>query len=269
VRTGDRVQGVVTDRGGDLETRAARLVIGADGRRSIVARRLGLLSFHPRLRKFAIRGYWEGVEALGERGEMHVGGGGYCGIAPLSPTRANVACVLDQREMKEAAGDLEGFYRVALRRRWPRVADRLARAVLFEEPRAIGPLALVARRVSAPGVLLVGDAAGFYDPFTGEGVTQALRSAEAAAEVGDKALAGGPSFDLRLYDRLHRAATEDKFRFNRLMQTVVGHPGLANFVAHRLTARRDLSDQLIGVAGDSLPARTVLGPGFLFRLFLG
>jgi hypothetical protein len=48
-------------------------------------------------------------------GEMHVGGGGYCGIAPLGPREANVAFVLDQSAMAEAAGDLEGFYRQAFR----------------------------------------------------------------------------------------------------------------------------------------------------------
>jgi 2-polyprenyl-6-methoxyphenol hydroxylase-like FAD-dependent oxidoreductase len=84
------------------ETVRARLVIGADGRRSVVARRLGLLREHRSLRKFAVRGYWDGMEGLEALGEMHVGGGGYCGIAPLSPRRANVTFVLDRREM--AAG---------------------------------------------------------------------------------------------------------------------------------------------------------------------
>src|SRR6185369_8215427 len=100
---------------------------------------------------------------LQERGEMHVGGGGYCGIAPLSATSANVTFVLDRARIRDAAGDLPGFYRRTLAC-WPRVAARLAAATLLEPPRAIGPLALVARRLSVPGALLVGDAAGFYDP---------------------------------------------------------------------------------------------------------
>jgi flavin-dependent dehydrogenase len=269
VRARGRVEGVVTERMGTTRSLAARLVIGADGRRSVVARKLGLLSFHPRFRKFAVRGYWEGVDGLEERGEMHVGGGGYCGVAPLSGTRANIAFVLDQREMAGAAGDVETFFRAALRSRWPRISERLAGATLLETPRAIGPLALVARRVSAPGVLLVGDASGFYDPFTGEGVTLALRCAEAAAEAGERTFDGGADATLGLYDSMHRARTEAKFRFNRLLQTVVGRPRLADTVAHRLAARTDLADQLIGVAGDLLPARTVLGPGFLLRLLLG
>ena len=263
------VHGVVMERGRGPETLGARLVVGADGRRSVVARRLGLLSEHPRFRKFAVRGYWEGMEGLEERGEMHVGGGGYCGIAPLTPARANVAFVLDQADMAPSAGDLEGFYRTTIARRWPRIAERLTRATLCDSPRAIGPLALVARRVSAPGGLLVGDAAGFYDPFTGEGVTLALRGAEIASQVAHQALRAARLGDLRLYDRRRRAATEGKFRFNRLLQTVVGRPALANLVAHRLAERPDLADRLVGIAGDYLPARRLLGPGFLLRLLFG
>ena len=62
----------------------SRIVVGADGRRSRIARALGLLAEHKRLCKFAVRGHWEGMQGLTELGEMHVAGAGYCGVAPLS-----------------------------------------------------------------------------------------------------------------------------------------------------------------------------------------
>ena len=221
------------------------------------------------MRRFAVRGYWEGMEGLEELGEMHVGSGGYCGIAPLSPTLANVAFVLDRRDIGPAAGDLEGFYRRMLRTRWPRIAERLDPARLVEGPRAIGPLALVCRRVASPGVVLVGDAAGFYDPFTGEGVTLALRTAELAAEALHGALgagAKGPLPRLLSYERARHAATRDKFRFNRLLQVAVGSPAAANAIARRLARRPDLADRLVGIAGDFVPARAAFGAGFLWDL---
>lgn len=263
------VRGVVVEgRGGEgLERLEARLVVAADGRRSVVARKLGLLREHRTLRKFAVRGYWSGVEGLSDHGEMHVTRGGYCGIAPLDQDEANVTFVLDQRDMGTAGGDLQRFYGRTLGR-WPRVAERLERARLLGPARAIGPLALEAKRVSAPGAVLVGDAAGFYDPFTGEGVTLALRGAELASEVAHRALAAG-STDLREYDRLRHAATRDKFRLNRLLQRVIAWPVAANAVARRLSRRPDLADRLVGIAGDFVPARTAMGPRFLFELMRG
>jgi menaquinone-9 beta-reductase len=258
-----RVTGVVVDdRPGGGELRA-RLVVGADGRRSVVARQLGLLREHPRLRKFAVRGYWSRMAGLGDMGEMHVAAGAYCGVAPLGGGDANVTFVVGRGEMRDAGGDLEGFYRRTLER-WPRLVERLSAATLVGPPRAIGPLALVAKRVSSAGAAVVGDAAGFYDPFTGEGVTLALRGAEILAGVADRVLHGRGT--LAEYDRLRDAATRDKFRLNRRLQAVVAWPALANAVARRLARRPDLADRLVGIAGDFVPARTALGPRFLYDL---
>ena len=125
----------------------ARLVVGADGRRSVVARRLGLLREHRRLRKFAVRGYWDGDGGPGgarrdARGRRRL----LRHRAARPPPRANVTFVLDRRgDGAPPGGDLEGFYRRDARARWPRVAERLARArAAWSRPRAIGPLALEA-----------------------------------------------------------------------------------------------------------------------------
>ncbi len=271
LREGEAVAGVLAEVAGETRPLRARVTAGADGRRSVVARTLGLLREHPRMRRFAVRGHWDDVQGLEDVGEMHVGVGGYCGVAPLSPTLANVAFVLDRSEMAPAAGNLEGFYRDSLRRRWPRLAERLWHARLFEAPRAIGPLALVCRAVTAAGAVLVGDAAGFYDPFTGEGVTLALRTAELAAEAIHTALQrpeAPPLPRLVAYERSRRAATRDKFRFNRLLQVAVGRPDVANAVARRLARRPDLADRLVSVAGDFVPARTAFGARFLLDLLL-
>jgi geranylgeranyl reductase family protein len=265
-----RVKGVLIHDAKGPSRIEARLVVGADGRRSVVARRLGLLREHRTWRRFAVRGHWHGMQALGPWGEMHgSANGGYCGVAPLGPDRANVTFVLDRCEMADASTGLESFYRRQLWTRWPRLADRLQKAELITPPKAIGPLALVTRRLSVPGALLVGDAAGFYDPFTGEGVTLALRSAELAATVAGRALTLNTTDDLSAYDRLRHAATRDKFRLNRILQYVVSWPSLADAVARRLAGRPDLADRLVGIAGDLVPARSAFGPKFVWDLLTG
>jgi len=267
-----RVEGVTMTcpDGSSAEVRA-RVVVGADGRDGVVARALALRIGH-RMRRFAVRGHWDGVLGLTDSGEMHVARGGYCGLAPLSASRANVAFVLDRHEMLGAGGDVEGFHRREIARRWPHLAERLSRATLLEPPRAIGPLAVRARALWAPGAVLVGDAAGFYDPFTGEGITLALHSARLAARAIDRALdtttAAGADLALREYARTRHADTRDKFRFNHLLQLAVGWPEAGNRVARRLARRPDLADRLVGIAGDFVPARDVLSARFLFDLLL-
>ena len=65
---------------------------------------------------------------------------------------------------------------------------------------------------------------------------------------------------------LFRSATIGKFRINRLFQQVMAWPALAEAVAARLSRQPHLADRLVGIAGDFIPAGTVLGPRFLWNL---
>jgi flavin-dependent dehydrogenase len=128
----------------------------------------------------------------------------------------------------------------------------------------MGPLAY---QVSAPahgGVLLVGDAAGFYDPLTGEGVFSALRGAELAAETAGRALTRGDLSvaGLAEYRETRRAVFGDKQVFTRALKFVVARRRLANFVAHALARRQELLDLTLGVVGDFVPPRALLSRVF-------
>jgi hypothetical protein len=120
----------------------------------------------------------------------------------------------------------------------------------------------------AAGVLLAGDAALFIDPFTGQGIYLALRSAEMAFEVGAAALAAGCTSAGRLaaYDRWRRSEFGSKVRLSRLLQGVLYRPWLAREVAATLRRDRRSAQRLIGVIGDYRPAGDLLRPGLLTRL---
>jgi flavin-dependent dehydrogenase len=126
--------------------------------------------------------------------------------------------------------------------------------------RALGPLA---HRVEPPrvgGVLLAGDAAGFYDPFTGEGVFTALRSAELAAETIVRALRSGDTSARALgaYAEARRQAFRGKERVTRALQVVIAHRRPANLACRALARRPQLLDALLGVFGDYVPPRALV-----------
>ena len=110
---------------------------------------------------------------------MHFRRGRYIGVAPMPGDLTN-ACVVtaDRRRCAIRRRSLSQTVR-----RDPLLADRFARARAIAAPVCLGPLAVDARRSGVPGLLLAGDAAGFIDPMTGDGLRFAFRGAELAAEA--------------------------------------------------------------------------------------
>jgi len=249
-----------------------RLLVGADGRNSFVARRLGMRRPEPRHRKWAVMAHLRGGEAAADHGEMIVTPYGYCGINPLPGGIANVCVVVEGGDLARVAGGgsgLAGYLRDRIASH-PLTRARLLGAEIAAGPWAAGPLACRAVRSVDDSVLLVGDAAGFYDPFTGEGIGMALRGAELAAEVLAGALRSGRSgrSALQPYETERRRAFRSRLRLDRLLQLVLKRPGLTDWVARRLRRDPSLADLLARAAGDTIDATQVLRPGFLARLIM-
>jgi flavin-dependent dehydrogenase len=254
------VRGVrAVDGAGEPLTLRAPLVIGADGRASVVAQRLDCRQPHP-LRRMALVTYVSGVEGCRDYGEIFVDPPDYAILNPLAPDRINLSLVVPLAHAAPWSGRLQAFFDARVRQ-LPHLARRLEGARREAPIRALGPLAF---RVSAPrvgGVLLVGDAAGFYDPFTGEGIFTALRCAELAAETAATALKTGDVSvsSLAAYERARRAAFRDKAWLTRGLQFAVARRRLANVAARTLARRPALLDALLGVIGDFVPPRALLG----------
>ena len=244
----------------------APLVVGADGIRSVVARRLRALERRRGMERIALVAHIGGIEELGPHGEMHVGSGGYCGVAPLGGGIANVAMVLRDARPAIRGRSSEFFWEYL--RRLPHLAPRLDQAKIVRPIMAIGPLSWRARTLSASGALLVGDAGGFYDPFTGQGVYRSLVSARLAAEVARGALASGDvsRHSLMHYDERRRRAFRAGHAVEWLIQWFLGRPSLFERALRRLAADQAMADTLVGVTGDIVPPRRVLSPWFLARL---
>jgi flavin-dependent dehydrogenase len=255
-----RVAGVtaVDAQGRGFEVRAP-LTVAADGRHSVVAARLGLRRPHPRAR-MALVTYVAGLEDCRDRGEIFVDPPDYAILNPVGPDLVNLALVVPLADAAPWSARLEDFL-IARARLLPHLARRLAGTRRVAPVRALGPLAY---RVAPPpvgGVLLVGDATGFFDPFTGEGVFAALRGAELAVETAARALAQGDlsAAGLSGYARARRAAFRDKDRFTRALHAVVGRRRLANLAARLLARRPAVVDLVLGVVGDYVAPRALLG----------
>ena len=244
------VRGAVLRKTGGAASRIrvpAQVTIAADGRRSTLAFALGLASHPAAPRRWAVGAYFEGLDGLDTVGEMHVRGPHYIGVAPIGDGGlANVCLVTPEREGVAApAGLLERHLAAD-----PVLGPRASRARRVTAPSILGPLAVDARAAGAPGLLLAGDAAGFVDPMTGDGLRFAMRGAELAAEVALAAL-DDPGIDAAARLAQARArAFGTKYGVNRLLRRLVGTPRRVSVMAISARIAPGILRQMIRYAGD-------------------
>jgi flavin-dependent dehydrogenase len=252
IDAGAKVAGVVLQsQGGRRREQRAPLVIAADGRESRLARAMGLTHHPVRPRRWAIGGYFEGAAELGTRGEMHVRPGHYIGVAPVPDGLANVCLVMPHRRGQTHWRDPGAALTGALAGD-PTLARRFAQARLVAPPQLLGPMAVDARAAGFPGMLLAGDAAGFIDPITGDGLRLALSGAALAASVAMDVLAGrcDPVRAPSALASRRQATFAAKWRFNRAVRLAVASSGAvtAAAVAARILPRA--FESVIRYAGD-------------------
>jgi flavin-dependent dehydrogenase len=264
---------VVVGEGRDGYEVEARLIVGADGIRSIVARAQGVargtvlrsrtgLTFHVE----------EPAGAVGDAARdarMIVFDGGYVGLAPVPGGRVNVGIVLGGSGWTErlrrdgAAAVVEAVL--------CRIPDAGDDPVTWSAARRCDPIegaAPIGHRVirrHGDGWLLVGDAAGFLDPFTGEGLHRALRSAALATNAIDGALDGDPGA-LARYDRSMSARFRAKDAVSLIVQAFLARPALFERAARSLAERPAVRETMGLVMGDLAPATRALDPRFVAAL---
>jgi geranylgeranyl reductase family protein len=238
---GRRIAGVVAQTNGDTHEIKSRVVIGADGATSVVARSLARKKAPEEQRGVAIRGYIDGITTLSHTVEFHFSSRlapGYGWIFPLGERRANVGVIMRTDRFKRCGVSLETLLDQFLAstdvRRRLEPGARPAGVASWQVPFATPGSA--AR--SFDGALLVGDAGHFVDSVTGEGIHHAVVTAAIAAELADQALAR-PDRSLEIlstFDARCESAIGGLIRRSyRAQKYVVAHPLMleALFVAAR------------------------------------
>jgi menaquinone-9 beta-reductase len=253
----------------------ARIVVGADGTHSVVARAAGVAR-SPRLPP-RVGLTWHVIDPRRATdppsdARLVVGRDSYVGLAPVPGGRLNIGVVLGPswRAALSRDGAAAAIARVLtdipIREDDPvawadaTVCDRIAGA---------SPLGVRVTRRAGPGWFLVGDAAGFLDPFTGEGLHRALVSTELAARAIPAAIAGGGEDAQRAaaaYDRGMRRRFMTKDAVSWLVQSFLAQPALFEYAARRLVERPHVRATMGLVMGDLIPASRALDPRFLAAL---
>ena len=256
-----------TDASGEMQSISAKVVVGADGTHSLVAREMGVVRPVPRLQKIALVTHYRRENSSGSGVTMHLPrdhSDACCGLGVAcgpEETR-NVNIVVPQSEAPKMAGRRQDYFEERLRRSFPAVWDEVQHGVQVGPLRSVGCFGHHTRRAADDGAVLVGDAATFIHPFTGEGVYFALRGAQLAADAVSDAFERGDvsRHSLRSYDKARRAELLPRYRLCDLVQRVVHSPTLLGWGAERLRRSAPLTDLLLRAVGD------VTRPADLFSL---
>jgi geranylgeranyl reductase family protein len=256
---GGRVKGATMRTADGRRSVRCRWLIGADGTRSRVAQRLSVERGVRAPRRLGLVAHYEAIPELAESGEMHVGPGWYVGLAPLAGGRLNVGMALpmDGSEPQTAEDQFQAAIDGI-----PAVAARLQGRKRLTRIRGASPIGHRVARAAGRGWMLIGDAAGFIDPFTGEGIYRALRSARAAAE----ALATDDEGAAARYLAARRHAFAAKDALTWLVQGMLAAPPLMSYVLRNLAARPELATRMGSALGECRPASDALSPLFLARV---
>jgi flavin-dependent dehydrogenase len=246
------VEGVVTRSSGSTATIMAPVVIAADGRRSALALGLGLVRSPRRPRRWAVGMYFD---HRGDRGvgEMHIRPHGYIGVAPLPEGITNICLVQPWNGGRHFVDPPSLVARVIARE--PLLRDRFERSIAIRPPVVLGPLAIDVTGESIDGLILAGDAAGFIDPMTGDGLRFAVRGGELAAEGALRALSHGWTGIHSSLAVARRREFGGKWRFNRALRALVGSPAALRGAAVGARIAPAVVRALVARAGDCGLAR--------------
>lgn len=224
------------------ETLAASLVIDASGRNGVFSNQVQQpVSRFKGSRLFGCKVHLRGVEGLHELGELFFFRDGYGGMSEIEHDRVNLCFLTTEATLREAKGDRERLLDLTLRSN-PAARRRLQHATIDGEWLGAGPL-IYGRRRTMAGVLTIGDAAAFIDPFTGSGMLLALASGELAAKVVSGSFATGErevGVIERRYDTLYRAQFGWRFRVSAMLRSLAFNPTARNALVTLLARHQNL-----------------------------
>ena len=254
-------------------TFSASIIVGADGAQSVVARQLG--SFRPDREHYSagLRIYYEGITSFQESHfiELHFFKDvlpGYLWIFPLSNNRANVGIGVLSSVVSRKKMNLKTILNNLIENS-PDLSERFRDAKPLEVAKGYGlPLGSKKRKISGDRYLLLGDAASLIDPFTGEGIGNAIRSGRVAAthiiesfRMNDFSSSFNATYDQEVYQRMW-----PELKISRALQRLCRYPRLFNSVVRKANKSPYVHNLLIDALAHSKKKKSLLHPSFYYHL---
>ena len=264
------VKGINTE--GKEEILNAPIIMGCDGANSIVARKLGLYEMDMENTAVAIRCYYEGVEGLSNQIELHYVSEvkpGYFWLFPAGNGKANIGIGLSKNDAKKEDRTLRQIMDEIVQSDYFR--SRFGNARPLEKP--VGwnlPLGRIQRKNHGNGFMLLGDAAGLVDPFTGEGIGNAMVAAKHAMQVAAKAK-NHKDYSERSFSEYDQLLWDDiggELRTSTKLQSLARSSFLLNFVINRAARNEEVQSIISGMLSHEIPKDELSSPMFYLKILL-
>ena len=266
----DKIIGVRGEEKGEAKELEAPIILGCDGANSFVARKLGLYQSDMKNTSIAIRCYYKGVKGLSDQIELHFVKEvlpGYFWLFPAGDDLANIGIGLTKADAKKEQRTLREILDEVTRSEYFR--DRFSDAKPMEVPLGWNlPLGRIKRKNYGSGFMLLGDAAGLVDPFTGEGIGNAMVSAKYAVEVAAKAIKANDcsASVLSEYSSLVWDEIGNELNTSSKLQDLAKYKYLLNFVINRSSQSRELQEIISGMLINKFPREKLSNPMFYLKI---
>ena len=248
----------------------APIVLGCDGAKSIMARKLGFHSEDGENTAIAIRCYYEGVEGLTDQIELHFVDEvlpGYFWLFPAGDNIANIGIGLSKKNAKKDERKLTEILDEVTQSDYFR--DRFKNAKKLEKPKGWSlPLGRIKRPNHGDGFMLLGDAAGLIDPFTGEGIGNAMASAKFAVDTADKALKNN-DFSKQMLSEYNKIVWDElgsELKTSTKLQDLANYRMLLNIIINKASRNKEIQDMISGMLTNEVPKEKLSNPLFYLKV---
>ena len=252
----------------------ASIALGADGAHSVLNKRLTQNKVEKNHYCAGVRQYFSNVKGFHPDNhiELHFYKEilpGYLWVFPLANNQANVGLGMLSSVVSKKQINLKKEM-VSLLETIPSLKERFKDAVPLTEIEGYGlPVGSTKRTLSGNRFLLLGDAAGLIDPFTGEGIANAIRSGRVAAGHVIKVFEQqkfNAEFNLS-YDKEIYFKMWNEFKFSHTLQKLFRHPRMINFVVKKANNNKSIQTLISSMLNDMDLKKELVKPSFYFRLF--